>query len=108
MFPAYAAAQTPVGQAVEKALCPDPEPQRTPATSVDTLWNRTASTLQGTFMGAVLGLGLGIVAVSTGLGGENVDTTVIWLGSGGVGTAGRGYTGAPPGTAIPRWKRRYP
>jgi hypothetical protein len=93
---------------MEMALSPDPEPQRTPATSVDTLWNRTASTLQETFMGTVLGLGLRIVAVSTGLGGGNVDTTVIQLGSNGVGTVGRGYTGAPVGTVIPRWNRRHP
>jgi hypothetical protein len=92
-LPASAGAQTPV---------------RPPATSVSTLWSRNTSMLQETFMGAVLGLGVGIVAVSTGLGQENVDTTVIWLGSSGVDTVGRWYAGAPAGTAIPRWKQRYP
>ena len=96
-FPASVGAQTP-----------HPEPQRTPANSADTLWDRNTRTLQENFMGAVLGLGLGIVAVSTGLGEGNVDTTVIWLGSNGVGTVGRGYTGASVGTAIPRRNRRYP
>ena len=78
------------------------------AASVDTLWDRNTSTLRETFIGGVLGLGFAIVAVSRGLGEESGDTTVIWLGSNGIGTVERGNTGAPVGIAIPRWKRRYP
>ena len=109
--PAFVGAQTSPGEAVdavEKIRFPDPAPQRTPATSVHTLWNSDISRLQETFTGAVLGLGLGIVAVSRGLSEESGDTTLIWLGSNGVGTVGGGHPGAPVGITTPRRKRRSP
>lgn len=89
-------------------LSRNPEPLRIPVIKVDTLWTRGASTLQGAIVGSILGLGLGIVAASSGFGEEDEDRTTIWLMCLGAGTAGGGLIGALVGTAVPRWKRRYP
>ncbi len=89
-------------------LATDGEPLRISATSVDTLWTKGTSWKQGTIVGAVLGLGLGIVAAASGLGEEDEDNTALWLGSMGVGTAGGALVGTIFGAAIPRWKRQYP
>lgn len=89
-------------------LAMEGEPLRIPATSVDTLWTRGTSWKQGTIVGAVLGLGLGIAAAASGLGEDDASQTAIWLGSMGIGTAGGALAGTIVGAAIPRWKRQYP
>jgi hypothetical protein len=93
----------------ELVLAPDPEPLRVPATSVDTLWTRGTSTMRGALIGAVLGLAVGVAFAATADPGE-LDTPpeAIWVGSLGIGTVGGGVIGALVGTAIPRWKQRYP
>jgi hypothetical protein len=91
----------------ELVLSADPEPRRVPTASVDTLWTRGTSTIPGGIAGALLGLGLGVLA-ATQLGETDTDRTALWAVSLGAGTVGGGFVGALVGTAIPRWKRRHP
>ena len=88
-------------------LSPTREPLRIPAVTIDTLWTRGYSTKRGAIVGALLGAGLGALAAGS-LGERDTDRNALWAVSLGGGTVGGALLGALIGTALPRWKRRFP
>jgi hypothetical protein len=94
----------------EIVLSPDPRPIRVSATSIDTVWTRGHSALQGGIAGALLLGALGAV-VGASIGDSSVDDYnpgFQALVAGGAGVLGGGLLGAFIGSSIPRWHRKFP
>jgi len=89
-------------------LSGEPVPRRIAPSAVDTVWTRGRNTLKGALFG---GLGLaaaaGLAAASLGESSGTESGDVI-VGGAAVGLVGGALIGALVGTAIPRWKRRFP
>jgi hypothetical protein len=91
----------------ELILSSEPQPVRIPTATIDTLWTRGYSTKTGAIVGALLGAGVGALAAAS-LGESDTDRGALWAVSLGGGTVGGGLVGMLIGTALPRWKRRFP
>ena len=94
----------------EIVLSPGSEPIRVPATSIDTVWTRGHSALQGGIAGGLL---LGALGAIMGLtagdpGGDDYNPGFWGLVLGGGGIVGGGVVGALVGLGIPRWRRQLP
>ena len=83
--------------------------RRVQLAAVDTLWVRGRATKLGAIIGAVLGLGGGLLLGALGDGLCEYDCEGNYTLTGGIlGVAIGGATGAVIGTAIPRWRRVFP
>ncbi len=94
----------------EIILSPEPQPIRIAATSIDTVWTRGHSALQGGIVGGLLLVALGAV-VGASIGepsGDDYNPGFQALVLGGGGLLGGGLLGALVGSGIPRWSRQYP
>ena len=96
--------------ATEIVLSPEPQPIRVPATSVDTVWTRGHSALQGGLVGGLLLGAVGAVVGATAGDptGDDYNPGFWALVLGGGGLVGGGALGAVVGLGIPRWHRQYP
>jgi hypothetical protein len=98
----------------ELVLARHAQPLRVPAADIDSLWVRGRATktgaLLGGLVGAVAGVGAGLfisqVICSTQDCGVDDAAPVLGLGAGGL--AGGALVGALIGSAVPKWRLRFP
>jgi hypothetical protein len=91
-----------------------PDASAIPFNSIDEMWKRSRSTLQGAIIGGVIGAVLlgtfGVLLVKglceTSSCANDYPTAILF--GGGIGGAGGGFLGAGVGALIKRWQRIHP